>query len=359
MQLTPEQLAAVDGFTNAWSDSGRAQYVIAGLAGTGKSTLIPALVEEVRAARYNSVAVCTPTGKAAHVLRVKGVDDAITLHALLYYPRQARGQDKVVFVDNDEDMPDVVIVDEASMLDKRIVRDLRARVPFVCFVGDHGQLEPVGEDSGLMQRPDFRLETIHRQVAGSPIIRFAYRVREGKAPMTTDPQLSRVVTRAGQLPLDYDVILCAYNKTRVKLNAWVRRRKGFTGRWPQVGEQVICLRNSREWRVFNGMTGVVAGVNERRRLLSVETDDGRRNAIPFEPRQFGEAETLQDKALLRKGAPTLWDWAYAITVHKFQGSEAATVAVYDEAPTTDLWSVHRWRYTAATRASERLLWIVK
>ena len=353
MKLSLEQCAAVDAFDAARRDRRRPQIVIAGHAGTGKTTIIESMV--ARASSDSDVIVCTPTGKAAHVLRSKGVD-AITVHSLLYYPRPVGAQ--LAFVDNGSEMPDVVIVDEASMLDQRIYDDLRARVPFVAYVGDHGQLEPISNDPGFMRSPDVCLEKIHRQVAGSAILKFAHRVRNGQAPITCGVE-AQVVLKAPPGVENFDVILCALNKTRVSLNAWVRRKRKFSGQLPSPGEQVICLRNSKENRVWNGMTGVVRDITATSRAcqISVDTDDGPRLNIPFVPRQFGLSTTLDDKYLMRKGAPTLWDFGYCLTVHKAQGSEWDRVAVFDEVPSN--WSVERWRYTAATRAANGLLWITK
>jgi len=353
MQLSNEQQEAVDGFVSA-IEQGRSQYTIAGLAGTGKTTVIRALIDALDMA--HDYAVCTPTGKAAHVLRTKGVE-AQTLHSLLYYPREDKSKGKVDFVDNDEPMPDIVIVDEASMLTVRMVEDLRARVRFVCYVGDHGQLEPVGDDPELMKHADFVLKQIHRQAEGSGIITFAHRMREGLAPLSTGPE-AQVLRKAFTGMHNADVILVARNATRARLNRWVRTKRGFAGALPEIGEQVICLRNNSERRVFNGMTGRVVDIEpgSYQARMSVETDDGLREDMPIMSEQFGREKTLQDPRLMRRDAPTLWDFGYALTAHKSQGSEWPTVVVYDECPSN--WDLNRWRYTAATRASKQLYWYI-
>lgn len=352
VELTSEQQHAVDAFADVHRGR-RRRLTIGGYAGTGKTTIIRAIVETYGA---RGLAVCAPTGKAAHVLRSKGVD-ACTLHSLIYTPRGVDEDGKPVFGRNRNPMPRTVIVDEASMLSAKLVHDLEALIKRVLYVGDHGQLEPIGDDPGLMAAPDIRLESIHRQAEGSPIISFAHHVRRGYEPRTFGDD-ARV--QHGWTPdlLDFDVVIVGFNESRCKVNAWFRAQRGFDGRLPHRGEQIICLRNNPDFEVWNGMTGTVLAVDRERNRLSVMTDDGKRSNVPFNPEQFGAAKTLPYVKPRRKQVvPTLWDFGYAVTCHKYQGSEAARVAVVDEVAAS--WSGERWRYTAATRASEELRWVYK
>lgn len=347
--LTQQQRQVVDAFAHLRSGE-RKQFNVGGHAGTGKSVIIDAIVREYG----DDVTVCTPTGKAAHVLRSKGVEHACTVHSLLYRPVLNKGT--LDFVGRSIARIPLMIVDEASMLSARLVRDIKKKTSAVMFIGDHGQLGPIGDDPGLMSDLDIRLEHIHRQAAGSPIIQFASHVRAGHLPETCG-DLARV-QYGGTSDLDsFDVVICGFNRSRVELNAWIRRRRGFTGRLPQVDEQVICLRNDSDRQVWNGMTGVVIEVDAEHMRLSVDTDDGPRTDMSFDPLQFGATSTLPYPTGKRsKVQRTLWDWGYAITCHKSQGSEWGRVAVKEEiAPT---WSAERWRYTAATRASQELRWVM-
>ena len=349
MELTPEQASAVEAF-DAVHKGKRRRLTIGGYAGTGKTTIINAIVE---AYGLRDLAVVAPTGKAAHVLRSKGVD-ASTLHSLIYTPKGVDPDTgEVIFRRTKTPLPRVVIVDEASMLDVRLVKDLEALVKHVLYVGDHGQLEPIGDDPGLMQAPDIRLETIHRQAAGSPIITFAHHVRTGNDPRTFGPE-ARVQDGWSEDLAEFDVVIVGYNSSRCKVNAWMRKVRGFDGALPQVNEQVICLRNNADHEVWNGMTGVVTRVDIERMTMDVDTDDGPRPGVCFVPSQFGAEKTQPyDKRQKR----TLWDWGYAVTAHKFQGSSAPKVAVVDEVASS--WAGERWRYTAATRASKTLRWVYK
>jgi exodeoxyribonuclease-5 len=351
IQLTPEQVAAVDAFGMLYAGR-RRRLTIGGLAGTGKSTIIRAIVDQYRS---SDIAVCAPTGKAAHVLRTKGVEGARTLHSLIYTPRGEDADGKPIFSRTGEPVPRVVIVDEASMLSADVVRDLEKVARHVLYVGDHGQLEPIGDDPGLMSAPDIRLEQIHRQVEGSAIIRFAHHVRRGYAPKSFGLD-ARVQQGWSDDLIDFDVLIVGYNATRQKINNWMRRRLSFTTQHPQVGEKVICLRNNAEREVWNGMTGTVLSCSPHQRRMDVMTDDGPRHSLRYNPDQFGAERTLPFKRT-RSKSRTLWDFAYAVTCHKYQGSEAERVAVVDEV--SSAWSGERWRYTAATRASKELRWVLK
>lgn len=356
VELSPDQAKAMDAI-RAWLKSGRKRLTLGGYAGTGKTTLIREIRKEAAAA------VCAFTGKAAHVLTTKGVD-ASTIHRLIYQPidmclkcnreadecRCKKPKIETRFVKVPMLPCNLVIVDEASMVSRDLLTDLESfRVP-VLYVGDHGQLEPVGDDPGLMHNPEIRLEQIHRQAAGSPIIKFAHHVRKGGAPESFG---EHAVSRFG-LPsdlTDFDIVLCGYNKTRVAVNAAIRRRRGHEGDLPKIGERVICLRNDRNFGIFNGMLATVTKIEEQLGLLSVEDDMGTPFVdLPFEAEQFGAEKTLGDTPR----NTTLWDFGYCLTAHKSQGSEWDRVLVAEQI--ASVWSPQRWRYTAATRAAKSLVY---
>jgi exodeoxyribonuclease-5 len=349
MQLTPEQQAAVDSFDDVYRGRVKRRS-IGGHAGTGKTTVIQAITQ-----RYSDVLCCAPTGKAAHVLRSKGVD-AVTLHSLIYVPRGTDADGEVIFErKHTRDMPRCVIVDEASMLSKQLVRDLEKKVKHVLYVGDHGQLEPIGDDPGIMRKPDIRLEQIHRQAADSAIIQFAHHVRCGNKPRTFGEDA--LVQRGMSDDLaDFDVVLVGFNESRLRANAWIRQRRGYSGKLPEVGETIICKRNDKEAQVWNGMLGIVTDIDPETARMSVDTDDGPRRNLLFEPKQFMSATTLPWERPDGWTTPTLWTFGYALTCHSSQGSEFDRVAVVEEIAAT--WSADRWRYTAATRAKQQLRWVL-
>ena len=114
----------------------------------------------------------------------------------------------------------------------RLKDDLESFGTKILYVGDHGQLEPVGDDPGLMSDPEIRLEQIHRQAAQSAIVRFAHHMREGSPPTTFRvPQgVMRNVHLCRGLPPDlarHDVVLCGFNRVRVAVNRKIRKARGF------------------------------------------------------------------------------------------------------------------------------------
>src|SRR5262245_45897619 len=173
--LTDEQASAL---SRLLEFSNQVQ-TLGGYAGTGKTMLIKHLVRELP--RF---AVCAFTGKAANVLRRKGVP-ASTIHSLIYQPVEVTRFDKsgkivkvVEFVRREQLPCSGVIVDEASMVSREIHDDLVAYDLPLIFVGDHGQLEPVADhDFNLMRNPQITLEQIHRNAG--PISRFANFLRQG------------------------------------------------------------------------------------------------------------------------------------------------------------------------------------
>lgn len=351
LDLSPEQEGVLYEICR-WRESNpygdRQILSLGGYAGTGKTTLIAHLI-----AKWDDIAVGALCGKAAHVLRTKGVD-AKTLHSMIYLPFE-NAEGKVCYRKRNY-LPDVrtIIADEASMIDEFLLEDLKSFDLPILAVGDHGQLEPVGKSPNLMKEPHLRLETIHRQAKDNPIIRLATAFREGRhTPHWTDPKGRLTLTSSRHF---WDLvrpgvqIICGFNKTRHAVNQNVRKQLGHTD-MIQPGERLICLKNNKRLGVFNGQQFEVTGIlGETRRYIEVEveTDDLQQMALRCLKRQFG-VEVLTD---YKPKDVVLCDYAYAITAHKAQGSEYGDVLVYEEVARS--WDARRWRYTAATRAKDRL-----
>ena len=355
MQLTDEQTEVV-ARVEAWLEGPEQTMTFGGLAGTGKTTVISQLLQDREAS------VCAFTGKAAHVLRGKGVEGASTIHGLIYKAVEKCSLcnkkigscqckipvKRVEFQRRQAIDAEFIIVDEASMVSRAVRLDLERFGVKILYVGDHGQLPPIGDDEGIMANPDVRLETIHRQAAGSPIVQMAHHIREGNEPKTFGDN-ARVIDAFPKDLTQYDAILCGYNRTRCALNFRVRRELGHDRRGPLVGELVTCLKNSSRYGLFNGQICEVTDVDPKDFTLTVLNDMGLElPELPFWGKQFGAPKTCKD-------APrwvTLWDYGYATTVHRSQGSQYDNVLVVDEQ--CDYWEADRWRYTAATRAAKRL-----
>lgn len=356
MIFTEEQQDAIDAIETWRSERDKPFLTMGGLAGTGKSTIVAHLVEE-----WGDVAVATLSGKAAHVLRTKGVRCAQTIHSLIYVPfEDALG--RIHFVRREQlaatngRLPRLLVIDEASMVSDAIFDDLMSFDVPILFVGDHGQLEPIGRNPGLMKDPDLRLTTIHRQALGNPIIQFAHDLREGKKPQYGYDQNDCLeVVRAGEF---WDRIspnttmICGFNRARHRVNGRCRQMLGLTDPLPVEGDKLICLQNNRAFGIFNGQQAECTGrggVFGHVVMLDLTTEDGRDMTLPCLRTQFG-----RDRQQGSRYDPNvaLFDYGYCLTAHKAQGSGFYEVMVLEQIGSS--WDRARWSYTAATRAVERL-----
>jgi exodeoxyribonuclease-5 len=160
------------------------------------------------------------------------------------------------------------------------------------------------------------------------------------------------------------LILCGYNATRVKLNAAIRGMRDMESAEPQSGDVVVCLRNNRTKHLYNGMIGRVVrvvpvtaddGTGWYEAEIALEGEDYTYNGYSLRE-QFGAATTVREVPLGPDGQRgDLWDFGYALTVHKAQGSQAERVLVFEERfarSSEEDW--RRWLYTAVTRAESQL-----
>jgi len=389
--LSKEQREAFDTISHWYERDSTAQQVLTlgGYAGTGKSTLVSVL-----AGKYadESVIFTSFTGKATSVLRSKlfeanvpGCHDVKTLHSLMYIPivdketGRVRGWRRREHLDHD-----LIIVDEASMLDEQMFNDLKAYNIPILAVGDHGQLPPVFGTFNLMEKPQLRLEKIHRQAEDSPILALADFVRRvGQIPRFDNTmELQLIPQRHTEAVFDSlfqtpglrqsDVgLLCYSNRQRVEFNEQARRArwKGRFSESPIVGDQLICLRNE-DGTIFNGMRGELTRCVDSTVLhydgAVLFEDDEVEVEGPICKAQFGLTRTIKDfddyhhltdfRVKSWGAVGLLFDYGYALTAHKAQGSqfEHVIVSASDVPNRLSLDEKRRWLYTAFTRASRYL-----
>ena len=371
MQLSPQQDDALKA-VGRWLKTGKPQiFRLFGYAGTGKTTLARYFAENVE----GQVQFAAFTGKAAQVLRSKGATNARTIHSLIYRPRGEEAvSDEVTgktsmsptFTLNRQSpiaRAELVIIDECSMVDEELGRDLMSFGTPILVLGDPGQLPPISGGGFFTEHePDFLLTEIHRQARDNPIIRLALDVREGREFMRGDYGTAQVIGREDvtqELVLAADQVLVGTNRTRRRYNVRLRELKGFTAAFPQAGDKLVCLRNDPNKGLLNGslwkvMTSsretVKPGINL---LVSPEEDDPDRGVAKIKLLKSVFEDPEADIPWTSRKRYDEFDYGYALTVHKAQGSQWSNVVLFDES-FAFRETRQRWLYTAITRAAERL-----
>jgi exodeoxyribonuclease-5 len=357
---SPQQDAALAAVSR-WLKAGTPQvFRLFGYAGTGKTTLARHTAEAVG----GEVVFAAYTGKAAHVMRAKGCVGAGTIHSLIY---RARGEDEngptfVLNQDSAAGKAALVVIDECSMVDEEIGRDLLSFGAPVLVLGDPAQLPPVAgggffTDAG----PDVMLTEVHRQAADDPIIRMSMIVRQGGVLAEGAYGASRVVGRDDIEPeevLAADQVLVGRNATRRSYNARVRHLLGREGPVPVADDTLVCLRNVRRRGLLNGSLWRVERARKPRKGLlryTLSPEDGdtgnRRTVVSINPAYFDGTAAALSPAERRRSDE--FDFGYVLTVHKAQGSQWDDVILFDES-FAFRQNRARWLYTGITRAAERL-----
>jgi exodeoxyribonuclease-5 len=365
IKLTKEQSGAIQKIKEWLKFPERPYFVLAGSAGTGKTTLLKYLTKTLN----HKLLIMAFTGKATSVLVKKGIADAQTIHSTIYnYDRKYK---KFTLKSKKQitDHADMIIIDEASMISDQLLSDLfHFRLP-ILFVGDNKQLPPINSKLNLLDTPDYLLKTIHRQAKDSPIIKASYDVYNGEFIYNQDYIDNKrllVSNKDNCSPLTlykhFNQIICGYNSTRNSLNKIIRQGLGKDSSIISEGERLICLRNSRENILLrNGKIFIVNQIlgskvmYDSLNVYSVELIDEFDNTKVQVNITFQSINKEINNKLFFDSIEVLeFDYGYVITCHKSQGSEWEKVAVYNEPFGDDLDS-RRWSYTAFTRASERLI----
>ncbi|MFJ9941403.1 SF1B family DNA helicase RecD2 [Streptomyces erythrochromogenes] len=348
--------------------------VLTGGPGCGKSFTVRSIVELARAKKAK-VVLAAPTGRAAKRLAELTGAEASTVHRLL---ELKPGGDAAY----DRDRPldaDLVVVDEASMLDLLLANKLvKAVAPgaHLLLVGDVDQLPSVGAGEVLRDLlaeggpvPAVRLTRIFRQAQQSGVVTNAHRINTGLPPITdglpdfflfpeedteaagvlaVDVAARRIPARFGLDPRRDVQVLAPMHRGPAgagNLNGLLQQamtparpdlpEKRFGGRVFRVGDKVTQIRNNYEKGangVFNGTVGVVTALDADEQRLTVRTEE--EEEIVYE---FGELDELAH--------------AYAVTIHRSQGSEYPAVVI---PVTTGAWMMlqRNLLYTAVTRAKK-------
>ncbi|WP_186391790.1 MULTISPECIES: ATP-dependent RecD-like DNA helicase [unclassified Pannonibacter] len=368
MLWSPQQEKALSDAAR-WLKRGDKQvFRLFGFAGTGKTTLARHLAEGID----GDVCFGAFTGKAAHVLRQKGCTDAGTIHSLIYRPRAAKEEEIVeegedsgpqfaLKRDSDAARASLIVIDECSMVDEDLGRDLLSFGTPVLVLGDPAQLPPVkGGGYFTEAEPDVMLTEVHRQAQDNPIVRMSMTIREGGSLDYGTFGASRIISRREidkEQILAADQVLVGTNRTRRLYNNRIRELKGFLQPMPAVGDKLVCLRNDKTRGLLNGGLWQVkrqkqSKGNTLRYDIMPEDEPGKQSVeIKVMPALFEEGAEQIPYALRRKSDE--FDFGYALTVHKAQGSQWDRVVLFDE---SFAFREHRdrWLYTAVTRAAESI-----
>ena len=341
--------------------------VLTGGPGTGKTTLINCIIRILEKKGLN-VLLAAPTGRAAKRMEEATGRNAKTIHRLLEYSPKDGGFTR------DENNPlsaDVVIIDEMSMVDIQLMEAALKAIPSharLFMVGDVDQLPSVGPGNVLLDIlssnvvATVRLKTVFRQAEESGIVANAHRINGGKSPEFNAEDFFFIERNEPQKILDTIIELVAERIPRKfnldplrEIQVMAPMHRGEVGvmnlneqlqaalnpegapvpkRNFRLGDKVMQTRNNYELDVYNGDAGIISLVDEDARELHVQFDD---RAILY---NFDELDNL-----------TL---AYAITIHKSQGSEYPAI-IMPLVPQHFMMLQRNVLYTAITRGKRLVI----
>lgn len=398
-ELTADQLEAEKLIEDWFLHSTKQIFVLAGYAGTGKTTILKHVVcEKLNLTPDDSATFVTPTGKAATVLIRSGIP-AATLHKLIYQSiteeKKIELNGKIITVeklsfkrrDSIDKSIKLIVLDEASMVSDEVLYDLTEFGVKLLLCGDNAQLPPVEGLNGFLTEPDYTLKTIVRQQLGNPIIKLSEMAREGKfIPYgnyggSCVVMSKRILTgeKRKRALLHADQIICGTNKTRVQINDEVRKMKGLR-QFPENGDKLICTLNNWETFIdsemrFNLVNGIIGTVKQpfydfEKSIGFIQfkpefLEDFCPEALPIDLGIFesgyyrykrGDYFEKTDESGQAVSAFTLnrFEYGYCISCHKAQGSEFDNVIIFDESYAFKE-DKNRWLYTAITRAKKKLI----
>jgi exodeoxyribonuclease-5 len=365
----PEQdaaLKAVAAWLKAKPGTGNTPLVfkLFGYAGTGKTTLAKHLAAGVD----GKVLYAAFTGKAALVMRRKGCTSACTIHSLIYRPLDDNAQEPTfeLWDDSPATKAKLIVIDECSMVDAELGRDLKSFGAPLLVLGDPAQLPPIqGGGFFTAGKPDAMLTEVHRQAQNDPIVRLSMDIRAGKRLLPGIYGETQVVERRGLDPkrvLEADQVLVGRNATRRAYNGRMRERRGITEPLPVAGDKLVCLRNNRRKGLLNGGLWLVNERPQPRRKilrLQIRPEEQGPASKPVKVRVRTECfdGTLDQVEWEHRKYCDEFDFGYVLTVHKAQGSQWDDVVLFDESFAFPD-SRDRWLYTGVTRAAKRLTVVV-
>lgn len=382
-ELTEQQKQALKKTKEWWKNPYKRVWEISGAAGTGKTTIVYHLIEEIGLS-HNEVLFMAYIGKATLALARKG-NFAQTIHSTIYdlvevperdsngRPILIEGRPKttISFVKKQK-LPSnikLLVVDEALMVSEGIALDILSFGIPVIALGDRNQLDPVFGAPYFLKKPDITLTEPMRQSLDSPILYLANKAMRGEYIKKGKYDNCYVIDKEmlnDNMLIDADCVLCGRNTTRDKINQHVRYDvfKHKTA-YPSIGEKLICRQNN--WKLclddniflINGMVGFMDNIY-------LETYNGRSVNIDFRPDfltnsafknisiDYRHLTERLDTTSKKRSFYNKFEYAYAISIHLAQGSEWDNVLIYNESYGTVEYR-KKSLYTAITRAKKQLI----
>ncbi|MBM7634198.1 ATP-dependent DNA helicase [Geomicrobium sediminis] len=373
--LTQEQKDAIQSAKRWFEDcqKGRPPYpfVIAGYAGTGKTTVVNAMIEEL-GIPMNKVLFGTFTGKAALKLREKELP-AFTLHRLLYEVASDENGRPLLKKREPSTLKyygyELLVIDEVGTVNKELLIDaLYYGIPIIAL-GDDEQLEAVGENHTLLKTPDVFLVDQHRQAKECPINQLALKVRSGDKigygrlghnVFVLPKDHKRVLD--GSIYSNADQVIVRSNKLRKQINAKVREYRRYLSKDPAINDKVICNQNN--WSVtlpgtslslINGLSGYVRTIKNKNGLSTFDFEPDFTPGKLFKNVSTATQDFYEAKKQHTKNALNEFRYGYAITDMKAQGSEWSNVCFHYSSIGMCKTKNRKSLYSGITRTTKQLI----